>query len=72
MTELSKKDSPSGAKVCKPVRVSRKGKGRRNLYYMLPGSGRSARKRYIRNMIVAVIIGISASALVWWLFWYFN
>jgi hypothetical protein len=35
--------------------VSRK-KGK-SIYYLLPGQGRGARKRFVRNLIVAVIVG---------------
>jgi hypothetical protein len=43
------------------VQVSKK---HRDLYYLLPGQGRGARKRFLRNLIVAVIVGcLTAGAL---------
>jgi hypothetical protein len=43
--------------------VSRKHK---DLYYLLPGQGRGARRRFLRNLIVAVIVGcLTCGALAW-------
>ncbi len=39
--------------------VSRKDK--HNLYYLFPGMGRGARKRFVRNMLVAVFVGLLLS-----------
>jgi hypothetical protein len=47
--------------------VSRKDK--HNLYYLFPGMGRGARKRFVRNMVVAVLVGLLLSAGMWAL-WY--
>ncbi|HUD47147.1 MAG TPA: hypothetical protein VMR33_09975 [Candidatus Baltobacteraceae bacterium] len=41
----------------------------RNLYYLLPGQGRGARKRFLRNLIVAVIVGCLTAGLLAWLFY---
>jgi hypothetical protein len=48
--------------------VSRRGK---NFYYLLPGQGRGARKRFVRNLIVAVVVGLITCGLLAWLFWLF-
>ena len=37
--------------------VAEVSKKHRDLYYLLPGQGRGARKRFLRNLIVAVIVG---------------
>jgi hypothetical protein len=44
--------------------VSRKSK---NFYYLLPGQGRGARKRWFRNHVWAVIVGSITAALLFWL-----
>jgi hypothetical protein len=41
--------------------VSRKSK---NFYYLFPGQGRGARKRFVRNLIAAVIVGTLAAGLM--------
>jgi hypothetical protein len=41
--------------------VPKKGK---NFYYLLPGQGRGARRRFLRNMIIAVIVGLLTSGLL--------
>jgi hypothetical protein len=43
--------------------VSRKDK--HNLYYLFPGMGKGARRRYLRNMIVAVVVGLILSGGMW-------
>jgi hypothetical protein len=48
--------------------VSRRAK---NFYYLLPGQGRGARKRFLRNLLVAVIVGSIAAGLLVWIFWLF-
>jgi hypothetical protein len=40
--------------------VSRK---KEDFHYLLPGQGRGARKRFLRNLVVALIVGIIASGL---------
>jgi hypothetical protein len=39
-----------------------------NLYYLMPGMGRGARKRYWRNLFLGVFVGAAVSGLMWWLF----
>jgi hypothetical protein len=39
-------------------------KKQRNLYYLLPGQGRGARQRFLRNLIVAVIVGSLTAGMV--------
>jgi hypothetical protein len=46
--------------------VSRKSK---NFYYLFPGQGRGARKRFVRNLFVAVIVGSLAAGLLAWIFY---
>jgi hypothetical protein len=48
------------------AQVSRK---HRNLYYLLPGQGRGARKRFLRNLIVALIVGGITCGLLAWVFY---
>jgi hypothetical protein len=43
-----------------------------NFYYLLPGQGRNARKRHLRNMIVAVVVGLLVCGLFTWLFYIFD
>jgi uncharacterized membrane protein YccC len=38
-------------------------------YYLLPGQGRGARRRFLRNMIVALIVGSITAGLLFWLFY---
>ena len=52
--------------------VSNHGKHRNNLYYLLPGMGHGARKRFWRNMLVGVMVGLLASGLMALLFWLTN
>ncbi len=48
-------------KLIQLFQMSRRSK---NFHYLFAGQGRGARKRYVRNMIVAFFVGILASALV--------
>jgi hypothetical protein len=43
------------------LQVPKKGK---NFYYLLPGQGRGARKRWLRNLVIAVIVGLLFSGLL--------
>ncbi len=38
----------------------------KSFYYLLPGQGRGARKRFIRNLIAAIIVGIITCGLLAW------
>lgn len=40
---------------------------KRDLYYLLPGQGRGARRRFIRNIILALIVGGITAGLLFWL-----
>jgi len=44
-------------------------KKHRELYYLLPGQGRGARKRFLRNLVVAVIVGCLTAGLLAWIFY---
>jgi hypothetical protein len=44
--------------------VSKKPK---SFYYLLPGQGRGARKRYLRNLIVSIVVGLLVCALFSWI-----
>jgi hypothetical protein len=44
--------------------VSKKPKG---FYYLLPGQGRGARKRYLRNLIVSIVVGLLVCSLFAWI-----
>jgi hypothetical protein len=35
----------------------------KSFYYLLPGQGRGARKRYLRNLVVALIVGLLTCGL---------
>jgi len=50
--------------------VSNKGKHKNNLYYLLPGMGRGARKRFWRTLAVGVLVGVLAAGLMAWFFWF--
>jgi hypothetical protein len=39
----------------------------KSFYYLLPGQGRGARKRFLRNHIAAVIVAIITCALFAWI-----
>jgi hypothetical protein len=45
------------------LQVSRKSK---NFYYLLPGQGRGARKRWLRNHLAALLVGCMTAALLFW------
>jgi tetrahydromethanopterin S-methyltransferase subunit B len=49
--------------------VSNHGKHRNNLYYLLPGMGHGARKRFWRNLLLGVLVGLLVSGLMAFLFW---
>ena len=49
-----------------------KGRAETERYYLLPGSRRGARRQFRRNMIVCVFVGATVSAVMAWVFWYFN
>jgi hypothetical protein len=53
-------------------KVSDHGRHKNNLYYLLPGMGRGARKRFWRNMFLGVLVGVLVSLLMAWLFWLGN
>jgi hypothetical protein len=36
----------------------------RNFYYLFPGQGRGARRRFVRNLIAAVIVGCFTAGLM--------
>jgi hypothetical protein len=44
--------------------VSRKGK---DLYYLFPGQGRGARKRFVRNLFIGFVVGSLAAGMIAWL-----
>jgi Tfp pilus assembly protein PilN len=52
--------------------MSDHGKHKNNLYYLLPGMGHGARKRFWRNLFLGVLVGILASGLMALLFWFSN
>ena len=58
--------------ICKAMRVSKKGMHKNNLYYLLPGMGRGARKRFWRNMILGVLVGLLMSGLIVLAFYYID
>ena len=57
---------------CESARVRKKGTHKNNLYYLMPGMGRGARKRFWRNMVIGVLVGLVISGLMWWLFYFLN
>jgi hypothetical protein len=57
---------------CEATVVSRKGTHKNNLYYLMPGMGRGARKRFWRNLAIGLLVGLALSGLMWWLFSYLN
>jgi hypothetical protein len=46
--------------------VSRKPK---SFYYLLPGQGRGARKRFLRNLIVSIVVGLVTAGILAWIFY---
>jgi hypothetical protein len=52
--------------------VSKNGKHKGSLYYLMPGMGRGARKRFWRNTFLGIFVGLVISGLMWWFFSYFN
>jgi hypothetical protein len=42
-------------------------KKEKSFYYLLPGQGRGARKRYLRNLIVAFVVGSITAGLFFWI-----
>lgn len=64
-----KKHSPNGVGFCEATRVSRKkSHHKNNLYYLMPGMGRGAGKRFWRNMVIGVLVGLLLSGMMWWWF----
>jgi hypothetical protein len=49
--------------------VSKRSKSK-NFYYLLPGQGRGARKRFLRNHIAAVIVGILTAGAFFWIVYF--
>jgi hypothetical protein len=43
----------------------------KSFYYLLPGQGRGARKRFLRNLIVAIVVGLIACSLFAWFVYLF-
>jgi hypothetical protein len=54
----------SQGKIIYIDQVSRKSK---SFYYLLPGQGRGARKRFLRNHVAAVIVALITCALFAWI-----
>ncbi len=52
--------------------MSNHGRHKNNLYYLLPGMGRGARKRFWRNLLLGVFVGVLVSGLMALLFWLGN
>jgi hypothetical protein len=69
---IVKKGSPNAAGFCKTAHVHKQGRHKNNLYYLMPGMGRGARKRFWRNLFLGVLAGLVISAAMWWLFSYQN
>ena len=70
--KLTKKYWSNPGGFCKPVWVRKHGTHKNNLYYLMPGMGRGARKRFWRNMVVGLLVGLLLSFLMWWLFSFIN
>jgi len=70
--KIVKKSFSNAAGYHKTTPVSTRGKHRNNLYYLLPGMGHGARKRFWRNMALGVLMGVLVSALMVWLFSFLN
>ncbi|HZM06492.1 MAG TPA: hypothetical protein VFC44_26115 [Candidatus Saccharimonadales bacterium] len=45
-------------------------KNRKDFYYLFPGQGRGARKRFVRNLLIGLVAGTFISGLLA-LLWYF-
>jgi len=43
-----------------------------DLYYLLPGMGRGARRRFRRNITVGILVGLLVSGLMATVFYYWN
>jgi hypothetical protein len=53
--------------------VHKEGKRHKNnLYYLMPGMGHGARKRFWRNMFIGIFAALLISGLMVWLFSYTN
>jgi len=48
--------------------VKKEGRRKNNLYYLMPGMGRGARKRFWRNLFLGVLVGLLLSAAMVWFF----
>jgi len=44
----------------------------KSFYYLLPGQGRGARKRFFRNLIIAFVVGLLTCALFAAIFYALN
>jgi Tfp pilus assembly protein PilN len=49
-------------------KVHKHGKHKNNLYYLMPGMGRGARKRFWRNLFLGIFVGLLLSAAMVLLF----
>jgi hypothetical protein len=45
------------------VTISEMPKKGKSFYYLLPGQGRGARKRYLRNLVIALVVGLLTCGL---------
>jgi len=70
--KIVKKSFSNAAGYHKTTPVSTRGRHKNNLYYLLPGMGHGARKRFWRNMALGVLMGVLVSALMVWLFSFLN
>lgn len=43
-----------------------------NRYYLLPGQGRGARRKHRQQLVAALIVGITISALLGTAMWFIN
>jgi hypothetical protein len=41
-------------------------------YYLLPGQGRGARKKYFQQLLAAIVVGVVFSALLGAALWFLN
>jgi hypothetical protein len=51
------------------VTISQMPKKGKDFYYLLPGQGRGARKRHFRNLVVATVVGLLTSGLIFGIFY---